>query len=65
MYRAGEIGQQVIEANPWIGEPTGPEQVCGADRKVRFREYKGRASIYYSPNTGAHLIYILIQHSYH
>ncbi|HSB71173.1 MAG TPA: hypothetical protein VLT62_17745 [Candidatus Methylomirabilis sp.] len=52
--------QQVIQANPWIGAPTGPEQDCG-DGKGRFRDYQGGASIYYTPTTGAHLIYGLIR----
>lgn len=52
--------QEVKKANPWIGEPTGPEQVCG-DGKGRFREYKGGASIYWTQTTDAHLIYGLIR----
>jgi hypothetical protein len=52
--------QQVIQANPWIGNPAGPEQVCD-DGIGHFREYQGRASIYYTPSTGAHLIYGLIR----
>jgi len=31
--------QQLIQANPWIGTPTGPEQVC-QDGKGRFRDYQ-------------------------
>jgi uncharacterized protein with LGFP repeats len=61
MTQIDEKYNQVISENPWIGEPTGPEQICGADGKGRFREYKGGASIYYSPNTGAHHIYGLIR----
>lgn len=51
---------QVIPGNPWIGEPTGPEQVC-ADGIGHFRDYQGGASIYFTPKTGAHLIYGLIR----
>jgi hypothetical protein len=52
--------QQLIQGNPWIGTPTGPEQKC-SDGKGRFRDYQGGASIYYLPATGAHLIYGLIR----
>jgi hypothetical protein len=47
---------QLIEANPWIGLPAGDEQTC-TDKVGTYREYKGGASIYYTPATGAHLIY--------
>lgn len=52
--------QEVIQANPWIGAPTGPEQAC-QDGNGRFQDYQGGASIYYTPATGAHLIYGLIR----
>lgn len=50
---------QLIAANPWIGKPTTAEQVC-PDRVGRYRHYE-RASIYWSPATGAQLIYGLIR----
>ncbi len=52
--------QQLIQANPWIGSPIGPEQTC-QDGKGHFRDYQGGASIYYTPDTGAHLINGLIR----
>lgn len=52
--------QAVIKTNPWIGKPVGPELVC-ADKVGRYRDYEGGASIYYTPRTGAHLIYGLIR----
>ncbi len=51
---------QVVGASPWIGEPIGDEQACD-DGKGSFREYQGGASIYYTPATGAHVIYGLIR----
>lgn len=50
---------QLINANPWIGQPTTTEQVC-PDGIGRYRHYQG-ASIYWSPQTGAHLIHGLIR----
>ncbi|WP_437906560.1 hypothetical protein WME95_01190 [Sorangium sp. So ce327] len=60
MSKIDEKYLQLIEANPWIGAPVGDEQTC-ADKVGSFREYQGAASIYYTPNTGAHLIYGLIR----
>jgi LGFP repeat-containing protein len=39
-----------------MGTPVGAEQTC-ADGVGRYQEYSGGASIYYSPTTGAHLLY--------
>jgi LGFP repeat len=50
---------QLIKANPWIGAPRTAEQSC-PDGVGRFRHYQG-ASIYWSPTTGAQLIYGLIR----
>ena len=50
----------VIVANPWIGQPTSAEEVC-PDHVGHFRHYQGGASIYWTPATGAHLIYGLIR----
>jgi hypothetical protein len=50
---------QLIQANPWIGKPTIAEQVC-PDGVGHYRHYAG-ASIYWSPQTGARLIYGLIR----
>lgn len=50
---------QLIQANPWIGQPTTAEQAC-PDGIGRYRHYQG-ASIYWSPQTGAQLIYGLIR----
>jgi uncharacterized protein with LGFP repeats len=50
---------QLIGANPWIGKPTIAEQTC-PDGVGRYRHYQG-ASIYWSPQTGARLIYGLIR----
>lgn len=50
---------QLLAANPWIGKPTTAEQVC-PDGVGHYRHYKG-ASIYWSPATGAQLIYGLIR----
>lgn len=54
---------QVIGTNPWMGKPTIPESVC-PDGVGRYRHYQGGASIYWSPQTGAHLIYGLIRHKW-
>ena len=56
---------QVLPANPWIGHPITPENVC-PDNVGHYRHYQGdpnhgQASIYYHPATGAHLIYGLIR----
>lgn len=40
----------------WIGEPRGGESVC-PDKIGSYQHYSGSASIYWSPTTGAHLIY--------
>lgn len=50
---------QLIGANPWIGQPIIPESSC-PDNIGRYRHYE-RASIYWSPSTGAQLIYGLIR----
>lgn len=50
---------QLIAANPGIGKPTTAEQVC-PDGVGHYRHYEG-ASIYWSPATGAQLIYGLIR----
>jgi LGFP repeat len=50
---------QLIQANPWIGKPTIAETTC-PDGVGRYRHYQG-ASIYWSPQTGAQLIYGLIR----
>lgn len=49
---------QLINANPWIGQPKTIEQVC-PDGVGRYRHYEA-ASIYWHPQTGAHLIYGLM-----
>jgi hypothetical protein len=55
---------QLIKANPWIGKPVTPEQAC-PDKIGYYRHYEaknyGGASIYWHPQTGAHLIYGLIR----
>jgi hypothetical protein len=50
---------ELISANPWIGQPTIAETTC-PDRIGRYRHYQ-KASIYWSPQTGAHLIHGLIR----
>lgn len=52
--------QEVIKTHPRIGKPVGDEEIC-ADNIGRYRDYDGGASIYYTPTTGAHLIYGLIR----
>lgn len=51
---------ELIGANSWIGKPATPEQAC-PDNIGRYRHYAGNASIYWHPQTGAHLIYGLIR----
>jgi uncharacterized protein with LGFP repeats len=51
---------EVIGANPWLGTPTTPENTC-PDRVGRHRHYQNGGSIYWTPQTGAHLIYGLIR----
>jgi LGFP repeat-containing protein len=46
----------VFPSHPGMGTPVGGEQTCG-DTVGRYQEYSGGASIYYSPATGAHLLY--------
>lgn len=41
---------------PWLGEPDGDEKACD-DGVGRYREYRGGASIYWTPSTGAHVLY--------
>lgn len=50
----------VIHDHPSIGAPTTPESIC-PDHVGHFRHYAGNASIYWTPTTGAHLIYGLIR----
>ncbi|WP_289022985.1 hypothetical protein [Desulfobacter postgatei] len=54
---------EVKKTHTWIGEPTISESTC-PDGNGRYQHYKGGASIYWSPNTGAHLIYGLIRHKW-
>lgn len=51
---------EVIAANPWLGDPSTPETTC-PDGVGHFRHYQNGGSIYWSPDTGAHLIYGLIR----
>ncbi len=44
---------EVIKTNPWIGKPTGGG-TC-SDGIGQYQHYEGGASIYWTPNTGAHL----------
>jgi hypothetical protein len=41
---------------PWLGAPDGGERTC-TDGVGRYQEYKGGASIYWTPTTGAHVLY--------
>lgn len=52
--------RQVIGANPWLGQPSTPERPC-PDGQGRYRHYQNGGSIYWSPGTGARLIYGLIR----
>ncbi|MGI0494255.1 LGFP repeat-containing protein [Alkalinema pantanalense CENA528] len=55
---------ELIKTNPWIGKPVTNEQAC-PDKVGYYRHYEGLkyggASIYWHPQTGAHLIYGLIR----
>ncbi|MGE5140185.1 MAG: hypothetical protein ACM3JD_12040 [Rudaea sp.] len=53
---------QVIKTDPWIGKPT--EGGTCPDGIGKYQHYAGGASIYWSPSTGAHLIYGLIRAKY-
>lgn len=54
--------QELIQSNPWIGQPVSGG-VC-ADGAGSYRHYAGGASIFWHPQTGAHLIYGLIHDKY-
>lgn len=44
----------------WLGAPEAPEAKC-PDGVGSYQHYKGGASIYWTPSTGAHLVYGLIR----
>lgn len=50
----------VIGANPWLGSPATAE-LTTPDGVGRFVHYQNGGSIYWTPSTGAHLIYGLIR----
>jgi uncharacterized protein with LGFP repeats len=51
---------ELINTNPWIGKPSCPVSNC-PDGVGQYQHYESGASIYWTPNTGAHLIYGLIR----
>lgn len=54
--------RELIQSNSWIGQPASGG-IC-ADGAGRYRHYEGGASIFWHPQTGAHLIYGLIRDKY-